>query len=527
MMSTIAPDVVSEPVARPLGPSGDSLSERRLHTARTLDGATESERLGEAIAELAARLHAATYELLVLLREFDERAGWNNGFLSCAHWLHWRTGIDLGAAREKVRVAKALASLQLVSNAMQRGTISYAKVRALTRVATSENEGVLLDFALAGTAAHVERFVRAWRRVDRVEAARETEARHLRRELSTWVDDDGMVVIRGRLSPEIGAVVQRALEAAGDRLFRQSAAAPIGEAVAEEVTSGQRRADALGLLAETALAADLDRGTAGDRYQVVLHVDATAAASDRSTQGSAGNAPASDRVVAESRASYDADALAAHSDPQAVDVTLDVAADAEPRPFDGTLELADGATYVSAEMSRRLACDASRVVMRHDGDGNVLDVGRKTRTIPTGIRRALFARDTRCRFPGCCARRCDAHHVVHWFDGGGTSLENLVLLCRRHHRAVHEGGFAIAQHSDGSVIVHRPDGRPLEVAPELPRWAGYSRRVAPDGSGPASVHPLDPVTSRLACAGITIDASSVAVWDGTPFDVVWAMDVLR
>ncbi|HWN87273.1 MAG TPA: DUF222 domain-containing protein, partial [Vicinamibacterales bacterium] len=78
------------------------------------------EQLGEAIAALAARLHAATHELLVLLREFDERAGWNNGFLSCAHWLHWRTGIDLGAAREKVRVAKALAALPRLSDAMQR-----------------------------------------------------------------------------------------------------------------------------------------------------------------------------------------------------------------------------------------------------------------------------------------------------------------------------------------------------------------------------------------------------------------------
>ena len=132
-----------------------------------------TERLGEAIAELAARLHAATYELLVLLREFDERAGWNNGFVSCAHWLHWRTGIDLGAAREKIRVARALPSLPLIGAAMQRGAISYAKVRALTRVATPENEASLLDLALAGTAAHVERFIRAWRRVDRAADARQ------------------------------------------------------------------------------------------------------------------------------------------------------------------------------------------------------------------------------------------------------------------------------------------------------------------------------------------------------------------
>jgi hypothetical protein len=198
---------------------------------------SETEALGETIAALAARLHAATYELLVLLREFDANDGWSNGFLSCAHWLHstptrktrasgapaWRTGIDLGAAREKVRVAKALAALPHISASMKVGQISYAKVRALTRVATAGNERTLLDFALAGTAAHVERLVRGWRRVDRQEEARETEARHLNRQLAMWVDDDGMVVIRCRLTPEVGAVVQRAIEAAADRLFRDGA----------------------------------------------------------------------------------------------------------------------------------------------------------------------------------------------------------------------------------------------------------------------------------------------------------------
>ena len=189
----------------------------------------------------------------MLLREFDERTGWNNGFLSCAHWLHWRTGIDLGAAREKVRVAKSLPALPQVSAAMQRGQLSYAKVRALTRVATPENQGTLLDLALAGNCAHVERVVRAWRRVDRVEAARQTETRHLHRQLSTWVDDDGMIVIRGRLTPDVGAVVQRALEAAADRLFRDAAHAPTGDVMAEDLTPAQRRADALALLAESAL----------------------------------------------------------------------------------------------------------------------------------------------------------------------------------------------------------------------------------------------------------------------------------
>ncbi len=234
--------------------SSASLVESRDHHASPHAlvpvGRADTDALGETIAALAARLHAATYELLVLLHEFDERTGWNNGCLSCAHWLHWRTSIDLGAAREKVRVAKALPALPRISEAMQRGQISYAKVRALTRVATADNEASLLDLALAGNCTHVERVVRAWRRVDRVQAAQETEAKHLQRQLSTWVDDDGMVVVRGRLTPEVGAVVQRALEAAADRLFRETVLAPTGDAMTEDLTPAQRRADALALLAE-------------------------------------------------------------------------------------------------------------------------------------------------------------------------------------------------------------------------------------------------------------------------------------
>lgn len=196
----------------------------------------DTTQLGEAIAELSARLHAATYQLLVMLRQFDDGAGWSSGFQSCAHWLHWRTGIDLGAAREKVRVAHALEVLPVISGAMERGELSYAKVRALTRIATPDNERQLLDVALAGTAAHVERIVRAWRRVDRIEAARMTERRHHARHVTTWVDEDGMVVIRGRLTPEIGAIVQRALESAADELFRESVRTPDGGRIVDEVT---------------------------------------------------------------------------------------------------------------------------------------------------------------------------------------------------------------------------------------------------------------------------------------------------
>ncbi|MGH7313401.1 MAG: DUF222 domain-containing protein [Candidatus Rokuibacteriota bacterium] len=140
----------------------------------TPDPIAELERLGDEIAELSAHLDAATARLLDLIREFDAREGWKNGFTSCAHWLSWRVGLDLGAARERVRVARALGSLPLLAQALARGELSYAKVRALTRVATPETEERLLAVGRAGTAEHVERIVRGWRQVDRQAEARET-----------------------------------------------------------------------------------------------------------------------------------------------------------------------------------------------------------------------------------------------------------------------------------------------------------------------------------------------------------------
>lgn len=427
-------------------------------TASTGVDATEA--LGERIAALAMQLHAATYDLLMLLREFDRCTGWHGVFASCAHWLHWRTGIDLGTAREKVRVAHALETLPLISATMQRGAISYAKVRAITRVATPANEAALLAFAQAGTAAHVERLARAWRRVDEATASREAEARHLHRHLSTWTGEDGMVVIRGRLTPELGAVVQRALEAAVNRLRREGRTAPNAGSLAEEVTPPQRRADALGLLAEAALSADLDRGTTGDRYQVMLHLDSGYGVA----AGEPSAAPAGEGLS-------------------------------------GTLEVDHAAVDVSAETSRRISCDASLVPMRHGHDGTVLDIGRKTRTIPPSIRRALLARDRTCRFPGCTSGRCDAHHVEHWLDGGPTSLDNLVLLCRRHHRSVHEGLVDVRLFADGSLTFVRPDGQVLAPAPYPP--LPLIRLEAPP-------QPAD----------------DMPTWDGTPFDVAYSVEVL-
>ena len=247
------------------------------------------DRLGDEIAELCAHLDAATARLLVLIREFDARGGWNNGFRSCADWLSWRVGLNLGAARERVRVARALATLPRLADALARGEMSYAKVRALTRVATPETEARLLAVGRGGTAAHVERIVRGWRRVDQLAEAREAKRQHASRALHLFTDDDGTVVVRGRLTPEQGALLRRALDAARETLYQQRRAAepaPDGtaprpasgfaEPALEPPTHGQQQADALTLLAETALHHELDPGAPGERYQVVVHVDATA-----------------------------------------------------------------------------------------------------------------------------------------------------------------------------------------------------------------------------------------------------------
>ena len=182
----------------------------------------ELDRLGDEIAELSAHLDAATAQLLDLIRDFDARGGWGNGFRSCAAWLTWRVGLDPGAARERVRVARALGTLPGLAHALAHGELSYAKVRALTRVATPETEERLLGVGRAGTAEHVERIVRAWRRVDRNAEAAETAKRHASRALHVYQDEDGMVVVRGRLDREAGAVLIQALAAARETLYRQT-----------------------------------------------------------------------------------------------------------------------------------------------------------------------------------------------------------------------------------------------------------------------------------------------------------------
>jgi hypothetical protein len=425
----------------------------------------ELEQLGDEIAELAAHLDAATAQLLDLIREFDARGGWGNGFRSCAHWLAWRVGLELGAAREHVRVARALGSLPRLSEALARGALSYSKVRALTRVATPETEERLLAVGRAGTAEHVEMIVRGWRRMDRKADAEESTRRHRHRALHVYPDGDGMVMIRGRLEREVGAVVMQALTAAREALYRRRKGdVPAGtsfvDGSSEAPTMEQQQADALALVAETALHRGMDPGAPGERYQVVLHVDA--------------------QVLA------DADA-----------------------PGQSVLE---GGARVPAGTSQRLACDASRVVMRHDSEGRITEVGARTRTIPPALRRALQHRDKGCRFPGCGLPFGQGHHIRHWAHGGPTKLSNLAMLCRRHHRAVHEERFQVERQADGTLCFRRPDG----LLPDVPPTPAVAADVSDTVRGQNDAH------------GVQIDGrTSMPSWQGERLDVGYAISVLR
>ena len=371
--------------------------------------------LGDRLCELAAHIAAAQYRWLRLLSAFDRRQGWAPwGCRSCAHWLNWRCGLDIRSAREKVRVARALDSLPLISEAFARGEISYSKVRAITRIATPESERELLMFARHGTTQHLEKIVRGYRRCVPVE---EAEARHERRYVDWRYEEDGSVVIRARLAPEEGAVVIEAIRKLREEVSKTNR---LPDAPGDGSAKPPRdRADALVEMARRELAGEKSSASSAERYTVMVHVDA------------------------------------------------DVFGGRE-----GACQLEDGSA-LSSETLRRLTCDGASVAMTEDEQGSVLDVGRKTRTIPTSLRRALVSRDRGCRFPGCtCKAFVDGHHVTHWSNGGVTALGNLVLLCPFHHRLVHEGGLGVRVEDDGRFTFMRSDGRIIQTA----AWS-----VEPDG----------------------------------------------
>jgi hypothetical protein len=407
-----------------------------------------NEQLGDEIQRLAAHIDAAVCEWLAMVAEFDRRevsAEW--GMVSTAQWLAWRCSVSPGTAREHVRVARALDQLPLVRAAFAGGELSYSKVRAITRVENIAHEEELLGLARYATAAQLDRIVAAYRDVTRAEAERMIQTRHL----TLDQNDDGSWTLRGRLPAEDGALLARALEAA-------RAAIEPAEGTTDDVPAGtpvpiprsERDADALVVLADTLLAGGPRERTAGDRYQVVVHVDA---------------------------------GMLAEPEPEPVEQTEPARA--------GRCELDEAP--LARETARRLCCDAGLVPIVERA-GATLSVGRKTRAIPPTIRRALEARDRGCQFPGCtCKRWLDAHHIEHWARGGRTDLANLVQLCRRHHRLVHEGGWVVERARDGNLVFLTPHGHRVHNLPRRSRGdctglvEGQRRRgiaPAPDATVP-------------------------------------------
>ncbi len=361
----------------------------------------------------------ATYRFLVLLREFDLRQGWKEwGSADCADWLNLKCGITRNTAQEKVRVARALWTLPQIQEAFERGDLSYSKVRALTRVASEINETNLLDYALGATAAQLENYCRRLRNGG-ADSTADANRVHGGRSLSRHFREDGSGTLTVELSKEELELVLKALEQVARSL-------PDMHDV-EEQSLFTRGADALVQMAKDSLAGTSTQGTAmssADHTQVVIHVDASALLSE-SRRGELG-----------------------------------------------------GESDLPIESVRRLCCDGRVISIQSDAQGERLNVGRKQRTVPTAIRRALFARDHSCTFPGCTHERwIDAHHIQHWADGGETSLDNLILLCSHHHRLVHEGGFTVATRRDGSRYFARPDGRPVEVGVSTVNPTGDTREI--------------------------------------------------
>jgi len=386
-------------------------------------------RIEEDFAELTRVSELLEAERLRRLAEIDRRGLYaRDGHLSAASWLVSVYRVAWGTAREQVRMARGLEAMGLTRRALDGGAISMSAVRTLVTAreadpeAFERSEDVLVEAARVHTVAELGRVLAFWRdRVER-EHAPERDHRYDRRGLFASVSLGGMVRVDGDLDPETGEHLLTALRAVLDAEVRSGAGEHgSGANESEDRTPAQRRADALGEICRQWLDGRKRPVVAGERPHLTLTVGI-------------------DALLGGGESGEPAEGMALHA---------------------GEL---DHAGPVAPAVARRLACDASvrRVVV---GPGSEpLDVGRRSPVVPPAMRRAVIVRDRHCRFPGCDRPQawCDAHHVLHWADGGPTALHNLVLLCRRHHRMVHVlGGFGLAL-EDGRPVFRRPDGSVLE-----------------------------------------------------------------
>jgi hypothetical protein len=496
--------------------------------------------LEERICEGAGHLAAATGAWLALVEEFDRRAGWAvHGLRSCAHWLSWKCGFSLVTGREHVRVARALVELPRTRAELAAGRLSYSKVRALTRVATPASEAGLVETALHCTGAQLDQLTAGIRKAG---SLGQVNARHAARSLSWSWAEDGSLLVRGRFSPEDGAVILAALAAARDSLGPDPEAPDVtapGNASAEAPARGnasseaRRNGDAsAGAPAGKHASAEGPGKNASAEAPATGNASAEAsatgagapsAAQERRDQRVAGRMNADAMVVlAETMLARGAAAAPGGERHQVVihaslETLLDDAAAAK-----DPARIEDG-PELHPETLRRLCCDSAAVIVAHHQEnsatdrstegrlgrrrGTWMDVGRRTRVVPVALRRALMLRDGGCRFPGCTERRfVDAHHVVYWSWGGPTAYWNLIMLCRRHHRSVHEGGYRVSADGLGGFTFHRPDGSRI---PETPSATGGRAEELPQ------MH-RTPITAE----------TTVPDWNGERLDLDYAVSVL-
>ncbi|MGI8593653.1 MAG: DUF222 domain-containing protein [Solirubrobacteraceae bacterium] len=445
-------------------------------------------RLEDEITTLAGHLNAATARFLLLVGEYDRREAWKAwGSKSCADWLSWRCGISPVAAREQLRVARALVELSAVREEFEAGRLSYSQVRALTRVATPEMESPLLEMARYCTAAQLDRLLRGYRKAS--EQLEEARLAHERRELFWW-EDRGMLVIQARLPVADGEALLEAVRSIRDRMGEVAAADLADDAIepSDEGSLGKAAddsAEASGASSEEPALDEAAAPPAPPSFSATM-ADALVAMGRSSL---AGGAPGG--------SGFGRPELVVHVDVETLTV------DAPGRCETG------GGHAICAETARRLGCDGGLVAVRRR-DGRPLSVGRRSRTIPAHIRRAIQARDRGCCFPGCNRRHyLDGHHIDHWANGGDTSEANLVLLCHHHDTLVHEGGYSIRRHSRGRLSFRRPDGKRIADAPRCS--GGSPDRLA--------------LANRSAELAITSE-TAVTEWQGDPLDLPLATHLL-
>jgi len=434
----------------------DDLDSDRSHAQDDGPFSVPLERLEAQICELAGHLAAATCRFLVLLGDFEARRGWASWDMnSCAEWLSWKCQMSSGTAREHVRVARALRNLPVIREEFGAGRLSYAKVRALTRIATPETEAGLAELAGPMTGNQLERFARAHRQVS---AADDADAR-VRRRLAWRFEEDGSLAGTFRLPPLQGAVLLKALRAAaGDPDHPQDAQPPdvpaeMRPAAQQSAPTSSSLADALLVIAEAFLAEKVASADDPEVYQVIVHVGTDAMP----------GGPAADAGDVSAETPADAPAPPARS-----------ASSAWPpgHPADPARCHVEDGPAVSVTTAQMITCSAAWSWMLHDSAGKLLDLGRRRRRPNVALRRAARDRDKcRCRFPGCESRRIDLHHIQYWSNGGRTSLNNLIGLCRYHHMLVHERGYLIAA-CDGAFTFYRPDGTAIPASPPLPQLDG-------------------------------------------------------